>query len=110
MGSMARMERCNRLAAALQPLLQQYAEFQPGDTLTVESIGAGDGGSGASVLGFGLSAVNRRTGRILDLSFADNLFDPDFTDREDLLEGLRNALPGAPLAELEAAVVSARLY
>ena len=108
MGSISRMERCARLGQALGPLVEKHGGFQPGDRLTVRRAGAGADTN--SPLGFFVSALHEPSGEVFELTFAENIFDPDFTDREDLVHALAVNLPGASAEEIEAAVKAARLY
>lgn len=108
MGSISRIERCSRLAAALSPLVEKYAGFHVGDRLTVRRAGAGADCDGP--LGFYLSALHQQDGETYELAFAEGVFDPDATSREDLLQRLAIELPAAPTEEIAAAVRRAKLY
>lgn len=108
MGSISRMERCARLGQALGPLVEKYGGFSSGDRLTVRRAGAGADAGGT--LGFFVSALHEPSGEVFEFTLAENIFDPDFTDRADLLQALADNLPNASHEEIETAVKMARLF
>jgi hypothetical protein len=80
MGSLARMDRSSRFVDEFTEDFAPTCPLQPGQTLTVMSVGLGTGSVGEEVK-LGVHLADEQ-GRDYELEFADVLFDPGVDDQD----------------------------
>lgn len=90
MGDVSRMSAAARFIAAFNPELVAAATLQPGDQLTVRSVGLGTNDSHVVQL---QATLADRQGQTYDVVLEDELFDADFIEDAEILDRLGPILP-----------------